>query len=54
MGMVEGGLKKYLDLLEEMILKKEFEPMPPVQGGLRYDMQVSPSNTIVVRRFCGE
>ena len=53
MGMVEGGLKKYLDLLEEMILKKEFEPMPPVQGGLRYDIQVSPSNT-VVRRFCGE
>jgi len=53
MGVAEEGLKKYLNLLEEIGLKKEFEPMPPVQGGLRYDIQVSPSNT-VVRRFCGE
>ena len=52
--MAERGLKKYLNLLEEIGLKKEFEPMPLVQGGLRYDMQVSPSDTVVVRRFCGE
>ena len=54
MVVAERELKKYLNLLEEMRLKKEFEPIPPVQGGLRYNMQVSPSNTIVVRKFCGE
>jgi len=51
--VAEGGLKKYLNLLEEMGLKKEFKPMPLVQGGLRYDMQVSPSDTGKLRLYMG-
>ena len=39
-------LREYLELLEEMGLKKEFEPVPLIPGGLTYDTKVSPSNTV--------
>jgi len=39
-------IENYLKLLEEMGLKREFEPMPLLPGGTVYDIHVSKSNTL--------
>ena len=46
--MAEEELKKYIKLPEEMGLKRKFELIPLVLGGLRYDIHVLPSNTITI------